>query len=404
MGITLEGMLEHSGSSVSKVALHKRFNAQAVLFLEMLLNSVSQTLYWEHSGGYRKVLGQFGRVLIYDSTAWNISPQLAAVFPGSGGSGSLATCKLQLEYELKSGKIAGHDLGVGNIPDYSYAPQIAESAEHRDLCLFDLGYFTHELLEELEDKGAYFICRLKANTTVVNKQGNEIPLVRILKKARKQGKGALELLADLNGEGLEVRIVAVRLSEEKRRERIAQLKKMKSKKGQTLSKASREFAGWCVYATNACAQILPAAVVSELYRLRWSIELLFRQFKSVLKLDHATHANEHRLRCEILAKLIVAVIATALHGQLQAVSYRYRGHELSLQKVFQLLQRKADALLAALAQCVSTTRRFLQHIEKLIFRWCKKEYSRPKPSTLQRIVKAAARRTRFQKGVSYGFA
>jgi len=151
LGITLEGMLEHSGCGVSKVALHKRFNAEAVLFLEELLTSVSQRLYWEYIGGYRKVLGQFARVLIHDSSAWNVSPRLASVFPGSGGSGSPATCKLQLEYELKSGKIVGHDLGCAKAHDASYVTQIAESAEQGDLCLFDLGYVTHELRKRPTD-------------------------------------------------------------------------------------------------------------------------------------------------------------------------------------------------------------------------------------------------------------
>ena len=46
----------------------------------------------------------FRRIRILDATTFQISDQLAAVYPGSGGSGKASGVKIQLEYDLLSGQ------------------------------------------------------------------------------------------------------------------------------------------------------------------------------------------------------------------------------------------------------------------------------------------------------------
>ena len=72
-------------------------------------------------------------------------------------------------------------------------------------------------------------------------------------------------------------------------------------------------AGWLILITNAPVEKLPTEAMSYLYRVRWQIELVFKQCKSVLRLDVTlARTNAYRMQCEILARLIAAVVLSAL--------------------------------------------------------------------------------------------
>ncbi|MCB9772966.1 MAG: transposase [Nitrospiraceae bacterium] len=70
---------------------------------------------------------------------------------------------------------------------------------------------------------------------------------------------------------------------------------------------------WTLFITNAPEAWLPLNMVRALYTLRWQIELVFKQFKSILRVHHSTTSNEHRVRCELYGKWITAVWVHRLH-------------------------------------------------------------------------------------------
>lgn len=65
---------------------------------------------------------------------------------------------------------------------------------------------------------------------------------------------------------------------------------------------------------------LPTQALSYLYRVRWQIELVFKQCKSVWRLNVTlARLNPFRVQCEIWARLIAAVVSFAWHAHLQVV-------------------------------------------------------------------------------------
>ena len=67
--------------------------------------------------------------------------------------------------------------------------------------------------------------------------------------------------------------------------------------------------------TSLPADAFPPADILALYRFRWQIELAFKRFKSLAGLDQLPAKNPELARAWIYARLIVAIIAEQIAGQ-----------------------------------------------------------------------------------------
>ena len=90
--------------------------------------------------------------------------------------------------------------------------------------------------------------------------------------------------------------------------------------------------------TNAPEAKLPAAMLSYGYRLRWQVELIFRQAKSVLRLHQTESANPHRVQSEIWARWTGAIVRFAFHAQVSAACWQRHHCEASFEKLILMMQ------------------------------------------------------------------
>ena len=79
-------------------------------------------------------------------------------------------------------------------------------------------------------------------------------------------------------------------------------------------------------------------MMSYVYRLRWQVELIFRQAKSVLQLDKTESENLHRVQSEIWARLICAVLLFSWHACVNAECWQRYHCEASFEKLFRMMQ------------------------------------------------------------------
>jgi hypothetical protein len=87
--------------------------------------------------------------------------------------------------------------------------------------------------------------------------------------------------------------------------------------------------------TNAPKKILPASLVYVMYTIRWQVELIFKQFKSIFQLNFTTHTqNQHRIFCEFYGRLIAAALTMNIWGQLNSRLWEEDKKELSFDKFF----------------------------------------------------------------------
>ena len=97
-------------------------------------------------------------------------------FKGSWGSSSKSAIKIQLQYDLLSGKLICCDTYSGTESDGKYVDVMDNYTKAGDLRLSDLGYYKVDYLKKTDEKKAFFISKLKSTSIVYKK--NPSPKLR----------------------------------------------------------------------------------------------------------------------------------------------------------------------------------------------------------------------------------
>lgn len=164
------GVLEsETGVLMSPEGLNVRLNEKAVEFLHSLFSQLLQKQLLSTLSLPSSFSEYFRRIRILDATTFQVSDQLAAVYPGSGGSGKASGVKIQLEYDLLSGQFLHVALGPAKENDVNYGKVVQPTVDLQDLCIRDLGYFSLGDLDAIQQNGAYYLSRLKMNTKLFQK-------------------------------------------------------------------------------------------------------------------------------------------------------------------------------------------------------------------------------------------
>ena len=194
------------------------------------------------------------------------------------------------------------------------------------LLLLDRGYSDHRLFADIADGGGLFIVRLKASSAP------EIEQIRSgLAKMHLGRRFTPELpvhgVVDLDAR-FTIRGAAARTF------RIVGIPVARNKAGK---------ADWVWLATNLPAHVA-AETVGTFYRLRWSIETMFRALKSVGRLDETQSANPAVIKAFIAAALIGLVLSQSICAAMRRERPRC---DPSLLRVFKVLLSNLVELRAA---------------------------------------------------------
>jgi len=383
---SLAAMVDAIKSRISREALHQRFDESAVRYIQTCSQYILKQRISQVVAIKAKLLKRFGRVMIADSSSWDVNPQLAGTFPGSGGSASAANCKLQLLYEYKGGKLSFFEITAGTRPDTNYTHQLSKHAQAKDLWLTDLGYFCLETFHDIDAKGAFFLSRFSVGTKLFNaKTGSEIELGRMLKSLSGNAYQFSVTMGSKKSTRVRCRLICLRVSEQIANERRRRLKKDAKKKGRTPSQLHLALCDWTLMATNIPESWLPAEMVRPFYGLRWQIELLFKQIKTVLRIHHTNTANVHRLQCEIYGKLIMAVFIHRIHSCFNGRLWNLCQREVSMDKLYKRIQERAFIILQFILTSFSKACDYLASEIPLIIKNCVKTHQLSRKTSLERI-------------------
>lgn len=381
---SLEGMATAIGGRISRVALHYRFTAAAAAFLLRCLHFVLQQKLSFLGQIDIKLLRPFRRILIADSSSWDVDERLRSVLPGSGGAASAANCKLQVVYDYKRGELLFLDVTAGTVPDNRYTDHLPGMLKKGDLLLIDQGYFKLSVLARIIAKGAFFLTRFLVRTALTDPVTQmPIDLPRELGRLEHDSCEMDVLMGGKKQTKVPCRLIALRVTEKVANERRRRLRKEAQKKGRTVSKLHLRMCEWTLLITNVPQRWLPLSMVRALYTLRWQIELLFKQLKSVLRIHRSVTGKENRLRCELYGKLIGAVLIHRIHATENNRLWESRRREVSMDKLYKRFQEHAFALLGILLHSRVKAIAYLRRVVTQIIPACLKRRQPSRPTTLE---------------------
>jgi hypothetical protein len=390
---TLDAQAHSLSNPVSRQAVDQRYTPEAVAYFQSAFQHTLQaSLAWSPAPIMAQPLReQFSAVILCDSTVLACDPSLAARFPGCGGGGSTASLKVLCTYEYLQGRLNILDLLPGTCSDQGKAQRVMQAVPSQGLGLFDAGFYSGSALQTLDQRGGFFVIPWPHGVSVWEPgplgQDQRVAVAQRLRATTEPfvELSSVRLGTEQAGQLRRVRLVAYRLKEERANQRRAALREKCRTLGRTPTAEALELAGWLILLTNAPAQKLPARVVGFLYRVRWQIELVFKQWKSVLGLDTSDTTKENRLQCEVWARLLAGLLLSIWHGYANAACWGQHQREISFLKMAKRLQQEGRLLAQALAAGGSRLTETLVDLGRKIMKLARKEHQKSRKTTWQNL-------------------
>jgi hypothetical protein len=359
LNLMCAGVVNDKGKRITKQALDARFTKKSILFIktifEVYLRKMVLAMDSKTDSGWMDL---FNRVLVKDGTRFDLPEAFATYFKGFGGkcTSNSAIC-IQLEYDLKTGTIVEFKLTSANIPDSKDAQLTMDDIQTGDLILRDLGYSGLNIFEAMIRKGAYFISKLNTQITVFelkNKVYIPLDFKKLYTKMEKMGCKTKEIEVFIGKDNkIPTRLVVELIPEDVYEERIRKNKKENQKKGYKMRAEYAHRQHFNCYITNIEKGILPPLAIRNIYRLRWQIELVFKQWKSTYKIDKTHQMKYERWITLFYARLLLMLIHWQIYHITKMHKYTNKNKLLSLAKCFISLQSKAYKITALVAKGIT---------------------------------------------------
>lgn len=301
------------GIQVSRQALEQRLTPETTEMLKLTLDAaITKVLDIASQGQVPPLLEPFKGVYVQDSTWLSLPDELHETWKGPPKKDHphKAALKLHLCFDVLTGGFQDFQLTDGITADAT-AAKAAAPLPKGSLRLADLAYFSLDELEKLTENGVYWISRLKANSYLTDENGERMDLEKMLKTAEADPFIRKSIRIGKRKQ-LPVYLIAERLSEAETNKRRRSIRYRAKRKAQTPSKTLLRLAGYNLYITNIEEHQLTPKQICAVVGIRWQIELIFKCFKSIGKLQGSRSQNPYRILSEIYAKLIALLIQHAV--------------------------------------------------------------------------------------------
>jgi hypothetical protein len=327
------------GLTITAQGIEQRLGKEAAECLRLVLAAAVEEML-KASEVEIPLLKRFNGVYLQDSSVISLPKELIEVWQGCGGSnGESAGLKIQVEMCLSDGHLKGPYLQEGKDQDRSSSFQTAKLPKG-SLLLRDLGYWSLIEMEKRTKRGEFWLFRVRARTNLSLADGRQIDVVDFLQQETAQQLDVRLHLGKLNQ--AEARLLAVRVPPKIAEERKRKLKEKARSKGQTLNQESLKLAEWYLLVTNVPEEKLNVREAIVLARARWQIELLFKLWKQVGKIDEWTSEKPFSILCDCYAKLLTMLIQ---HWILLTTIWQFP--DRSLFKAAQTIQQSAFSMAIA---------------------------------------------------------
>ena len=292
----------HTASTLEESSFYEHFHDGLA---KLLLRAVHHALSLQKGigKGVAGALSFFQEVLAVDSMVVRLHELLQKAYPGTRINHSPAAAKLHVVLNVLRAGPRAVRISSGRTDDRSPWQRLGPWIRGR-LLLMDLGYFAYQLFARIEQSGGFYISRLKrgANPLIVRNnrpcRGQAIAL---------EGQRLRDVLPNLERKIIDV-MVQVQFD---RRAYRGQ-----ARRDRTLVRLvgvfNEQTEQYHLYLTNIATDKLDAEQVAEVYRLRWQVELLFKELRTHYRLDQLPSAKRAVVEALVYAAILTLIISRRL--------------------------------------------------------------------------------------------
>lgn len=304
----LAAMAETRGVHISAQGLHARFGDEATRLLQGVLDAMVTEVV-ATTPVPLALLNRFRAVYLLDSTVITLPNGLAHIWSGFGNAvpgKALSSVKISIRLDLRTGHLEGPELTAARVQDRATAMQHAPVA-CESVRIADRGYFSIPALRAIQEQGGWIVSYLQAQIGVLDPaSGGEVDVAAWLQDLG-DGIGERPVLLGKQAH-VPVRLIAIPLDQATGTGRRAHVE-YEAQRDVTHPNPKRlAWADWEVLVTTVPVAVLTPLEALALLRARWQIELLFKFWKSILRIDEWRTAHPERIHCEVLAKCIIALL------------------------------------------------------------------------------------------------
>ena len=272
------------------------------VFMRAMANHFIGHIYTTHFDVKGELLNQFRDIHIQDGSSFGINKLLSEYYPGRFTNTSPAAVELHVFYSLRYACPVTIALAPDSVSEYQFMPTDNNADLFRTLSLFDRGYGSLDRLHSIEQEAGCFIVRMKDNLN---------PLIVSVHKADD------------------------RLSHYFKNKTFQEVTLKKKKdydfkvefRNDNIFRCLRIIALWnprtkqhVIFLTNTRVDQLSLKTIGKIYRLRWQIELLFKELKSHTELRRFLTANPNIVEGFIWAAFCALFIRRFLVSTVQKIS------------------------------------------------------------------------------------
>lgn len=347
------GLKQQYGIAIKKQSLDERFDVWSVAFIQELLKEqlATQICTVIEKEKLTEELGHFSAVEFKDSTRYQIPAHLKDYYPGNTGAATGAGIHIQLEFDILNGKV--NDLTVTHAlrQDTTDAKETVDAVEKGHLILRDLGYFSCDVLEQIDKQEAFFITRPQTGITFRYAQSQKkINFDSLYSKMKSNRLDCLELAVLMGEKKLPVRLIVEMLPEQQVERRLAKAKKEAQKKGRNLTDQYKSRARLNVFVTNISVEKMAKEKVRTVYQLRWQIELRFKAWKSFYHLAATKKMQRYRFECYLYSTLLLLMINWEIALNFFSILWNHTRKPLSLLKFHKATSQHISVLRVAILE------------------------------------------------------
>lgn len=337
---------EKTSKSICKQSVNQRFTKNTVAFAKDLFESVLShhcnmpTLHKFDEKSENKLAPKFKKVVIIDSTGFELRGKFSDQFKGPNGSDCGSMLKIQYAFDLLSGSPSLFEITNGITPDSKYSSP--KNIEKDTLYIQDLGYYSMTAFQKIQEGGGYFISKYNPCTNLYpdkNTTTEAINYEAIVAFTLAFQNAFIPKFCYLGAENrVPIRLVMLPLPEHIGQQRIDRFEKRRKKSTPACPKSLAN-CKVLTYITNVPEDILSDEQIAASYRLRWSIEIIFKSWKSIFNLEKLKDMSFHRFFTLFYFKLILFLIDFQVVTAITKIALRDNIH-LSLFSCLNLFKKQ----------------------------------------------------------------